>query len=386
MKVDELIATARSETGLESLGPEEDAMREALTKLVDALEGEARLDTAGEQMVTGSILELLRSRLGVEEAYREHPEIEDQEVESVLFGLGLPRTASTLLINVLAQDPAIRYLRAWESWAPTPPPDLATESEDPRIGAAQARVDMLSRMVPSLKTMLPLSATGPVECMELLAMSFRSQALDTMAHTPSFGAWVLECDMGPAYRYHRRTLKMLQWRRPPGRWRLKTPLHMFGLESLAEVYPQARFVMTHRDPARVIPSVATLVHALAPSNRLDEESWRKYVGASQVEDWAVGIQRLMDFRERHGDDRFFDIGFRAFNQDPIGQIEALYAWLGETFTTPARSAMNEWLAHNERERAATKPPQYDADSFGLDADEIRSQFASYLERHPVALA
>ena len=199
--------------------------------------------------------------------------------------------------------------------------------------------------------MLPVSATGPTECMDLLGMSFRSPALDSLAHTPSFGKWVLACDMGPAYRYHRRVVQLLQWHRPPSRWRLKTPLHMFGLDDLVAEYPQARFVMTHRDPADVIPSVATLITALAPPSHLDPEEWRRYVGASQTDAWVEGTRRLVEFRDRIGDERFFDLGFGELMGDPLDSMQRLYTWLGEDLTPAARSAMSAWV---DAERAGAR--------------------------------
>jgi hypothetical protein len=386
MNADELIAIARDQTGLHDLGPEEDAMRDALGALAASFDAEARLDAAGDQMVTGTLVGLLCSRLGVEAAYASHPEIADQHIESVLVGLGLPRTASTVLVILLALDPNIRYLRAWEAWAPAPPPDIATEADDPRVAAAQARVDMMYASVPNLRAMLPVSATGPTECMDLLAMSFRSPALDTLARTPTFGEWVLACDKGPAYRYHERVLKMLQWRRPPSRWRLKTPLHMFGLDALTEVYPDAKFVMTHRDPALVIPSVATLVASLAAPNELEPEEWRNYLGASLTEVWAEGVRRLVDHRDRAGDDRFFDLGFAELMADPLDSVGRLYEWLGEDLAPDAAKAMRVWIEQNDRDRAMTPPVRYHAEDFGLDPDTVRERFAYYLRRFPVAAA
>lgn len=384
MNVDELVADARSRTGLESFGPEEAEMRDALGVLAVSLDREGHLDETGQAIAADTLIGLLGSRLGVEEAYRRHPEIADQEIESVLFGIGLPRTASTALIILLAQDPGIRYLRAWEAWAPTPPPELATEAEDPRIDAARARVEMMHQMVPGLKAMLPVSATGPTECMDLLAMSFRSPALDTQATTPTFGEWVLSCDMGPAYRFHQRVVKLLQWRRPPSRWRLKTPLHMFGLDALVEVYPQAKFVMTHRDPAKVIPSVATLVDALAPPNTLDPAEWRRYLGTSLTDRWVEATHRLVEFRDRVGDERFFDLRFREVMTEPLAAMGRLYSWLGEELTPEAAAAMAGWVERNEAERAAVGPMAYRAEDYELAPGAIRGRFGEYLERFPIA--
>ncbi len=159
---------------------------------------------------------------------------------------------------LLAQDPARRSLRTWEASTPCPPPETATEHTDPRIAEAQAGIDFTNEMFPGFEGMIPTSATGPQECLLLMALDFRSLIFEGMTLIPTYTSWLLQCDMEPAYRYHRRVLQLLQWRCPPERWWLKTPAHMLSIDALDAVYPDARFVMTHRDVGKVLPSVCAL--------------------------------------------------------------------------------------------------------------------------------
>jgi hypothetical protein len=382
MHVAALLAGAEGRAGSDNYGPESEAMHEALELLVRSANDEANLSEQGETVFAGMIGSLLTRRLQIEQWYADHPEIADQQIESVLFGLGLPRTGSTALSYLLAQDPEVRNLRQWEATQPTPPPDLATEATDPRFLAAQEMMNHLGDVPSELKSMLPSSPDGPYECLELLNLTFRCSQLDVVAQTPSFGEWLLDCDYGPAYRYHERVVKLLQWHRPPNRWRLKSPAHMFGIDDLDAVYPQAKFVITHRDVTKVIPSVASVETAVVRMFTGDADPM--YFGKHCADSWDVGLRRFIAFRDRVGEHRFYDIAFDDLQADPIGSVRGLYEWLGEDFTPVAEIAMEAWWAQNQSEREQSGGHHYTAADFGLDPDELAERFAYYGERFPIA--
>lgn len=382
MNVDELLASATEHTGLHEFGPEADAMLEGLHVLVQSANDEADLSPEGDAMFAGAIGSLLGRRLEIEDWYVRHPEIGDGEIESILFGLGLPRTGSTALSYLLAQDRGIRALRQWEANQPTPPPDIRTEHDDPRFLAAQAALAHTDSIPSELRSMLPSSPDGPAECLDLLSMTFRCMALDVMAKTPSYGHWLFtDCDFGPAYRYHQRVLKLLQWKRPPSRWRVKTPAHLLSIEALNDVYPDARFVTTHRDITRVLPSVASVETAVV--KMMTGKSDPIYIGAHCVETWDVSLRRFIAFRDRVGDDRFYDIAFEDLQSEPIKTIAGLYEWLGEDLAPETVEAMEAWLKTNEEEREQAGEHRYRAEDFGLDPAQLEEQFAYYAERFPI---
>ncbi len=297
MEVDQLVATACERAGSDDFGG--DTWQEGLDVLVHSLTTEAALNELGENAMTDQIVGYLVNRLEVEQWYARHPEIDDQEIVAPLFGLGLPRTGSTALSFLLAQDPARRSLRTWEAGAPCPPPETATEHTDARIAVTQAGIDFTNEMFPGFEGMLPTSATGPQECLLIMALDFRSLIFEGMALIPTYSSWLLQCDMEPAYRYHRRVLKLLQWRCPPERWWLKTPAHMLSIDALDAVYPDARFVMTHRDVAQVLPSVCALYNTL--SSILTERPDPVAIGTPQrrcVENQPRAADRLPRPRQR----------------------------------------------------------------------------------------
>ncbi len=377
MEAGPLVAAACQQVGSDDFGAE--TWQEGLDVLIGALNTEAQLNDLGRDVLSDQIVGYLANRLEIERCYRQHPEIDEQEIAPPLFGLGLPRTGSTALSFLLACDDSRRSLRTWEAGHPCPPPERTTAGTDPRIAETQAGIDMVNQMFPDFVGMLPTSAVGPQECLLLMAMDFRSQVFDGMAFIPSYTGWLLRCDMEPAYRFHRRVLKLLQWHCPPNRWWLKTPAHMHSIRALDAVYPTARFVMTHRDVATVLPSVCALTHAL--SGELTERSDQTLLGAHNANLWAEALRRFMAFRDENDDDRFFDVSFTDLQKDPIAAVERLYRDLGDDLSAETRQRMLAWWEASKADRQAT--PQL-PEKFGLDLPALRRQFSFYHDRFVTA--
>ena len=365
--VDGVVGAAVAQTGLEDFG--DDSFREGLELLLASLRDEARLNARGEGFIYARIVNALSQRLQVEDWYRRHPEIDDVELLPPLIGLGLPRTGSTALSVLLAQDPAIRYLRRWESSQPCPPPSTVT-GPDPRIP-----LDEHNKV--GSRAHVPTGTSAPMECLELMTLDFKSHIFQAFAQIPSYSTWLVEkADLTSTYAYQRRVMKLLSWGEPPRPWRLKSPSHVLWLDALNEVFPDARFVMTHRDPTDVILSVADLYADIVGgfTDHLD----RRYLGQLNVEHWSVGMQRALRFRDGEADKRFYDIDFRAMQADPIDEVRGLYAWLGEPVSDEFESRMRTWWA----EAAAEREPSSHADpvAFGIDLDKVRPLFADYVAR------
>jgi hypothetical protein len=376
---DELLQRARLATSLSDFGDE--SFREGLERLLAALDGEARLTERGRAACEMQIVDLLGNRLQVEHWYRLHPEIDEQEIVAPLIGLGLPRTGSTALSHMLGEDPAARSIRSWESLAPCPPPQVATQHTDPRIGLSQQAMERRDRLFPRMKLMLPSTATTPTECHTFMGYDFKSQLFQAFAHIPSYVEWLNHrADLVPTYRYVKRVLKLLQWRCPPRRWRLKNPGHTLFIDALAQVFPDARFWMTHRDVASVIPSVADLYYELQQAYRDTVD--KPALARMNIECWTLGMRRTIAFRDGGQDHRFFDIQFAPFQKDPLPIIAQLYAFLGEEFTADARARMQAWRRNTPRDKLGSH--HYDAADFGIDAAALRQHFSFYSDRFLVA--
>jgi hypothetical protein len=365
-EVDDVVGRAVAQTGLDDFG--DDSFREGLEVLLASLRDEARLNARGEGYLYPRIVTALSQRLQVEDWYRRHPEIDDVEILPPLIGLGLPRTGSTALSLLLSQDPGIRYLRRWESSHPCPPPSTV-QGPDPRIPEDEGN------KVGS-RAHVPTGTHAPMECLELMALDFKSHIFQAFAQIPSYSTWLVEkADLTSTYAYQRRVMKLLCWGQPTRPWRLKSPSHVLWLDDLNRVFPDARFVMTHRDPTDVILSVSDLYADIIGgfTDHID----REYIGQLNVEHWSLGMQRAIRFRDSGADLRFYDIDFRAMQADPINEVRGLYGWLGEPVSDEFESRMRAWWA----EAAAEREPSTHADpvAFGIDLDKVRPLFADYVK-------
>jgi hypothetical protein len=370
---EELVAAARDQTGLDDFGA--DAFRDGLDRLVDALRREADLNELGEVVLPHLIVTLLSQRLQVEDWYRRHPEIDDEPVEAPLIGVGLPRTGSTAVSFLLAEDPHARSLRRWEAAHPCPPPATVV-GPDPRIEQAKAEAVVQAELAPRLAALLPSTPTGPEECQDLMALDFRSHYFQAFAYIPSYSSWLRDADLTSTYAYERRVLKLLQWGSPARPWRLKCPSHLLWLEALDRAFPDARYVMTHRDPTEVIVSVADLYHEV--TKQFSVEPDLHYLGALNVDHWTAAMQRVVAFRDAGADARFYDMGFEAVQRDPIAEIRRLYEWLDEPVSDEFEAGMRRWWAEHAANREQNVHP--DPATFGLDLDDVRARFRTYTTR------
>ena len=375
---EELLAEARERTGLADFG--DPVFREGLGVLLDDL-ARAELSELGRMVWRGRLLSHLVQRLRVEDWLARHPEIERLPVPAPVFVVGLPRTGTTALSHLLAQDPATRSLRVWESAQPVPPPETATEHGDPRIETAAKQLEAMQQLAPRLAAMHEDTPTGPTENHDLLGMSFRTFHFEGMAWLPRYLAWWLACDMVPAYRFHRRVLQLLQSRCPPERWMLKSPPDSFCLDAVLAVYPDARFVMTHRDPAAVLGSVCSLLHTMYELTGKPPSP--EQIGAAELASWSEAMRRLLAVRTRAGEARFADVHFHELVADPLGTIVRAYAKLALPFTPEAERRIAGYARAHPRGRHGEH--QHRPEDWGLARGAVREAFQLYVERCGVAL-
>jgi hypothetical protein len=368
-----LVERAVDRTGLDDFGPDT-TWHEGLDRLVDALEPKIYLPGARER-IEGRLEGALAARLQVERWIADHPGAVDTEIEGPVIIIGLPRTATTALLNLLAVDPRWRYVRAWEAERPVPPPDIATEADDPRAAAER---EWLAEDTTYAGKHIH-DAGGPVDDAALLRLGFRNQELGVPAF--EYTCWWRDCEMTATYAYHHKMLRLLQQARPPHRWLIKAPWHNFHLEELVATYPGARFLMTHRDPVKTIPSVCSLIQTAFSTSQPPDAVDLGGIGAFMLEHLQISIRRLMGFRDRHGDERFIDIHHAEFNQDPLAAVERIYDWLGAPLSDVARTDMTAWTERNRT--GARGDHHYQGDDFGLAPDEIAAAFRPYTDRYGI---
>ena len=355
--------------------------REGLRVLVRALESEARLTLLGRIAARAQIRRLLENRARLAADRARFPALANETIARPLFVVGLPRTGTTLLHALLAQDPATRTPLAWEAREPSPPPERASFEHDARIAPCARDLEGLYRLLPEFRAIHPMQADWPQECVAITAHAFLSLQFSTTWRIPAYTRWLNDQDHAAAYALHRRVLQQLQWRNPRERWVLKSPAHLWTLPALFAAYPDAGIIHTHRDPVRVLASLASLVAILRKlaSDALDPAE----IGREWGPELALGLERASAFRAReHGlAQRFVDVQFGELTRDPLAVVERIYAHFGLVLGPDARARMERFLGENPREKHGVH--RYRLADFGLDEGAERRRFSAYRERFAV---
>jgi hypothetical protein len=375
LDVDSVVAELEAETGLADLG--DPTYRDGLDVFVEALDREAGLTDIGRAAAVGQIKSALLNRLLVERWWSDHPALEDERIEAPIFIVGMSRSGTTALSHLLACDSANRSLLGWEASAPVPPPAPDTYTSDARFEAARAN-DLvgLHQLNPAIASMHHDPPDMPVECLITMAQHFVSLSLPAIFPVPSYARWVLGADHGPVYRWHERVLRLLQSGGVRGRWQLKSPHHAIALEALTAQYPDARFIVTHRDPGTCVASAASLAREFARTFADPRDNAE--FGALWTELLAAMCDGVMRFRREHGDDRFCDVSYRDLTADPIGTVRRLYEQLGDELTGKTEAALRTHVEVATQHRFGRH--EYGWDEFGLDRSSLDARFAEYRDR------
>jgi hypothetical protein len=382
LKQDELIAEAATRTGgLTDLGA--GPFLEPMALLLDSLENESYLNPMGRMIARERVLSHVVNHLLFVNDRKLYPAIQQEKIVKPVFIIGMPRTGTTILHDILGQDPANRVPMTWETMFPSPPPERATALTDPRIAQAEAYFPDVDTMIPGFKAMHAMGAMLSQECVSLFADTMCSPIFHNQFRVPSYEDWVdLKADFANVYDFHQHQLQHFQWRCPGDRWVLKTGSHMWGLEHLLAKYPDARLVFTHRDPVKSLTSYASLT-ALVRTMGSDQVD-----GHEIARDWAPRINRAvnhaMDVRDnnRFPEAKIYEMYFHDFVSDQFGQVEKIY----DTFDIP----MSDTGADAMRAFIKANPPgvhgvhSYTAEQYGIDPAQVRRLFARYIERFDLA--
>ena len=379
LEPDALLEEACRRTGLTDFGGE--AFLEPYRIFVNACEQEAQLHPLGRLLTRTDLMNWLENRLQLTAARKNHPGIADQEITAPIFITGLPRTGTSILHELLACDPEVRVPQHWEVRHPCPAPEAARYASDPRVDLAGQEVQLWNEICPEYASMHELGGRIPVECIQITAHEFRSDELLGRAQVPTYGQWLMGADLQPAYQFHRTFLQHLQ-SKCPGRWVLKAPSHLAVLKSLFAVYPDARIIWTHRDPLKVIPSVASVLYATA---RIRTDA----VDPDSVLSWFTGetcqssLNAAHEFRTQAGisPSQFHDVRYADLMEDPIATLQTAYGYFGLDFTEAAEAATRSYLAHKPKGKYGTH--RYEFAETGLNPEMERERFSEYQNQYGV---
>jgi hypothetical protein len=377
--VDTLIAQACELAGSDDFG-EPDGWRDDLALLTDGLVNESHLSDLGVEIAVMDLVGPLANRLRITQWRKEHPAIAAAPVEQPIFIVGQPRTGTTILFDLLAQDPDLRPPLTWEVDAPWPVPQPETYDSDPRIAQIQSNLEMSEQIVPGLLAHHPMGALMPQEDVRIWAGQFCSMIFPVQYRLPSYSRLLpYDADHRNAYRYHRIFLQHLQ-SGVGGQWLLKSPAHLWQLDTLVSEYPDAVIVQTHRDPLNVISSIASLtehVRRMASDHRDIAECARQC-----CEEIVVGLDRSMKVRDSGAlaPGQLVDVQFADFIRDPFTTVRGIYDALGRELTPVAEQRMRDHMAAHPGDGGGTR---YTWSDTGLDADAVREQVTAYQERFGV---
>jgi len=372
---DELIETACRATGLtrfDSL-----SFREGLDILLADFNRQDCPET-GFQRLRSQALMCLSNRLKTTAYLEAHPELRTRPIRRPVFVMGVPRTGTTLLSNLLAADPAHRSPLTWEIDDPVPPPTTATLRSDARaLRRLEAEKAMLAAR-PDAGKYYRSSAIYPNEDAFIMANDFKTVMWESRGILPAYREWIYSTDWSSAYEYHRQFLQVLQ-ADAPGTWNLKLPSHALNVPTLLKTYPDARLVWTHRDPLTAVGSLCSLI-SLGHQGFLGRVDY-KWLGENYPWQAAQHADRIMDARDQLGEDRIIDVHYADLMRDPIATLRKLYRALGDEFTAAAEAGMRNWLADNPQDKFGRH--EYQLARFGLTPETVRPRFERYLARYKV---
>lgn len=347
---DSLLRTARANTGLDDFG--DDDWREPFRLLIADLENTANLNFFGRVMTRSDLLVHLEGRLRVVDWLKRHPEIEDEPIEAPVFVIGLPRSGTTIMQEILGADPQARTVKMWEAKFPVPPPAPGDPSPDPRIALAQDLVGMQDLVTPEWATMHKVGAELPVECIEFTYSSFVSYAFSASFWVPNYTRYVAENDHASAFVWHKKILQLLQSTGRPHHWLLKGPTHLPVLPALFDAYPDARLALMLRDPVKSLASVVD-VSGVLYYMRSDDTSLGKGLGRSiDGKQTHQTLQDMIDWMEDGTipKERITPVDYAAFFADPDGALEKLYAGLGLPLPAASKQAMLDYVSRKPKDK------------------------------------
>jgi Sulfotransferase family len=382
LTVDAVCEAARARTGLADFGPAD--FTERLGLQLTEMNADDERTGLGRLLMFGDCTRYAANRLLIHDLLRRHPEILDIPIARPVIVVGLPRSGTTHLVNLLAADTRFRSMPLWESYEPVPNPTEPGEVDgvDPRWTRCNNAWQAMRAAAPLVAAMHPMDPDHVHEEIELQLPDFSSYTLEWVARAPRWRDHYLTSDQSPHYAYMKSILQIMQWHRPRERWVLKSPQHLEQLGPLLNTFPDATIVVTHRDPVAVVQSTITMAcYGARTAYRTTKPEWyRDY--------WTERIGTLLDasLRDRHllPEGRSVDVFFDRYMADELGTLEQVYQCAGMELTEQARAEITAYQRGHPRGREGSVVYDLRRD-FGTTPDEVRVRFEAYLDRFPLRL-
>ena len=370
---EKLLQEAQSKTGLNNFGSND--FKPGLQKLLETYDHNGFTEK-GRYKNRKRVLDLLCARLRIENAFKLHPEIRQQKIVAPMLLTGLPRTGTSALLNLLANDPDARPLYMWEGFNPEPIEGLPKGAPDPRYTAMKAWEEENAKNT-NFKKIHSTSVDTPEECIHLLNHTFCDVQYGVEPMMEPYGSWYQKQDLHKSYAYYADLLRMVQWQRPGNRWLLKTPGHLWALDILIEMFPDCSIIITHRNPLECVTSYASMMAALMTNREFDKRT----LGPVVMEYLAHKMEKAIAVRKQSDKARFIDIQFEDFIDQPIATVEKIYSHFKLPMSADTAKRMRDYAAAHTMGKHGKH--EYQLEEYGLTADMILQRFDFYIrEYHP----
>lgn len=378
LSLDSVMRSAIKNAGFDDFGST--TFHEPLERLLAALSDSGDLTPFGRFYVKAMVTELLANRLKLVDLWGRQPDILNATIRKPVIILGLPRTGTSFLFNLLSQDPAHRVLSNWETTVAQVPPEGSYSYEnDPRRKKGRFLMKFQNYLVPQMQEMHQFHLDGPEECTPLLMQEFTTQALAGMFNVPSYSRWLDSASHSATCQHHKRILQTLQWKYPGERWLVKSPDHIAAIETLLERYPDACVIHMHRDPVKSVASWASLNAAFRGiymrSINADE------LGQQVLNRLSTDVTSYLSQRQRCVPDRFLDLQYRDLISDPLGVVQRIYERFDLVLSADAAKRLQAFLAKDRQKKRAH---HYSPGDFGLGPRLIQKRFQEYSSTFNIA--
>jgi len=371
-----LLQEAQSKTGLHDFGSND--FMEGLGVLLETYDHNGFTEK-GRYKNRKRVLDLLCARLRIENAFKLHPEIRQQKIVAPMLLTGLPRTGTSALLNLLANDTDARPLYMWEGFNPEPVEGLPKGAPDPRYTAMKAWEEQNAKDAQQkgkeFKKIHSTSVDTPEECIHLLNHTFCDVQYGVEPMMESYGSWFQKQDLHKSYAYYADLLRMVQWQRPGNRWLLKTPGHLWALDILIEMFPDCSIIITHRNPLECVTSYASMMAALMTNREFDKRT----LGPVVMEYLARKMEKAIAVRKKSDKARFIDIQFEDFIDQPVATAEKIYSHFKLPMSAETAKRMRDYAAAHTMGKHGKH--EYQLDEYGLSVNGILKRFDFYIREY-----
>jgi hypothetical protein len=371
----EIVAAAEQRVGVTDSDTE---LHCNLQQLVSSLNDDAQLPPRGVASARRALIDRTADRLEGQKWLQAHPDIREEVIAAPVFLTGLPRSGTTFFQYLFDRDTRFRLIRSWEGISPAPPPGVDPASVVRRKAEEGERRRQTRPHIPGFEALHLVDADGPEECHAFLEQSYAAAGFYNLYQVPSYFDFLMtRLDLAAAYRRHRRQLQLLQWQMPRPRWALKYPNHVIAMNEILGVYPDARFVMTHRDPVQTLASICKMSFTLR-SSRYDKPIDPLLVGTQMLDFIQRHIARIMAFCTAPAGQRVSHVDYYRAIHDPAAVVAEVHSALGIDTPAAVRAAVSEWHQRNPKGARGANP--YALETYGLNADAVAERFGHYM-RH-----